>query len=209
MNIIIIMTSFYFFFSSRRRHTRCALVTGVQTCALPIYKSPGTFIGYYKNAQATADTLDSEGWVHTGDAGIIDDSGHLKIIDRAKDVGRLRDGTLFAPQYIENKLKFFPYIKEAVAHGGERDFVACFVNIDLGAVGNWAERNGLSYTSYTHLASLDEVYGLVKDCIQQVPRTLAQDSALAASPVPPFPLVHKDLDDPHGEPPTPPHDRRT
>jgi long-chain acyl-CoA synthetase len=164
-----------------------------------LYKSPGTFIGYYRNPQATADTLDPEGWVHTGDAGIIDDSGHLKIIDRAKDVGRLRDGTLFAPQYIENKLKFYPYIKEAVAHGGERDFVSCFVNIDLGAVGNWAERNGLSYTSYTHLASLDEVYGLVRDCIQEVNRTLARDSALAGSQIRRFLLLHKELDADDGE----------
>jgi long-chain acyl-CoA synthetase len=164
-----------------------------------LYKSPGTFIGYYKNADATAETLDPEGWVHTGDAGIIDDSGHLKVIDRAKDVGRLRDGTLFAPAYIENKLKFFPFIKEAVAHGGERDYVACFINIDLGAVGNWAERNGLSYTSYTHLASLDEVYGLIKDCIQQVNRSLAQDSALAGSQVRRFLLLHKELDADDGE----------
>jgi long-chain acyl-CoA synthetase len=164
-----------------------------------LYKSPGTFLGYFKNEQATAETLDREGWVHTGDAGIIDDSGHLKIIDRAKDVGRLRDGTLFAPQYIENKLKFFPYIKEAVAHGADREFVACFINIDLGAVGNWAERNGLSYTSYTHLASLDEVYGLIRDCIQQVNRSLSQDSALAGSQVRRFLLLHKELDADDGE----------
>jgi len=164
-----------------------------------IYKSPGAFIGYYKNDQATAETRDAEGWVHTGDAGIVDDSGHLKIIDRAKDVGRLRDGTLFAPQYIENKLKFFPYIKEAVAHGADREFVACFISIDLGAVGNWAERNGLSYTSYTHLASLNEVYGLIRECIQQVNRTLSQDSALTGSQVRRFLLLHKELDADDGE----------
>ena len=128
-----------------------------------IYKSPGNFVGYFKNDEATAETLDSEGWVHAGDAGIIDDDGHLKVIDRAKDVGQLEDGTLFAPQFIENKLKFFPFIREAVVHGADRDFVACFVNIDLEAVSNWAEREGISYTNYTDLASRDQIYGLIKE----------------------------------------------
>jgi long-chain acyl-CoA synthetase len=164
-----------------------------------IYKSPGTFLGYYKNPEATAETLDAEGWVHTGDAGIIDDSGHLKLIDRAKDVGHLNDGTLFAPQYIENKLKFSPYISEAVAHGNGRDFVTAFINIDLEAVGNWAERHGLAYSSYTDLAGRDEVYDIVRDAIDQVNAGLAQDSALVGSQIKHFLLLHKELDADDGE----------
>ena len=164
-----------------------------------LYKSPGTFIGYYKNEAATAETLDAEGWVHTGDAGFFDDDGHLKIIDRAKDVGHLNDGTLFAPQFIENKLKFFPYIKEAVAHGVGRDFVACFIVIDLEAVGNWAERNGLVYTNFTNLAALEPVGDLIKGCIEQTNQTLAGDSALAGSQIRRFLLLHKELDADDGE----------
>ena len=164
-----------------------------------LYKSPGNFIGYYKNDEATAETLDSEGWILTGDAGFYDDDGHLKIIDRAKDVGKLNDGTLFAPQYIENKLKFFAYIREAVAHGVGRDFVACFIVIDLEAVGNWAERQGLAYASFTNLAALTPVQNLIKDCIEQVNRALAEDSALAGSQIRRFLLLHKELDADDGE----------
>ena len=164
-----------------------------------IYKSPGAFVGYFKNDEATRETRDDEGWVHTGDAGIIDDDGHLKVIDRAKDVGRLNDGTLFAPQYIENKLKFFPYVKEAVAHGVDRDYATAFVNIDLEAVSNWAEKRGISYTSYTDLASRSEVYDLVKGCIEQVNTALAQDSALAGSQIRRFLVLHKELDADDGE----------
>lgn len=164
-----------------------------------VYKSPGNFVGYFKNDEATRETLDAEGWVHTGDAGIIDDDGHLKVIDRAKDVGQLSDGTLFAPQYIENKLKFFPYIREAVAHGGGRDFVACFINIDLDAVANWAERRGISYTNFTDLASRDEVYELIQGCIEEVNQSLAQDSALRGSQIKRFLLLHKELDADDGE----------
>ncbi len=164
-----------------------------------IYSSPGTFVGYFKNPEATAETKDAEGWVHTGDAGIIDDSGHLKIIDRAKDVGKLNDGTLFAPQYLENKLKFSPYIKEAVVHGGGRDYVTAFINFDLDAVGNWAERHGIAYTSYTDLATRDEIYDLIGEAIAAVNRGLARDSALASSQVRRFLLLHKELDADDGE----------
>lgn len=164
-----------------------------------IYKSPGTFIGYFKNDAATRETIDAEGWVHTGDAGIINDRGHLKIIDRAKDVGTLADGTLFAPQYIENKLKFFPQIKEVVAHGADRDKVTCFINIDLEAVSNWAERNGISYTSYVDLAAHDQVYDLMAQHIQSVNRDLAKDSALAGAQVRRFLILHKELDADDGE----------
>jgi long-chain acyl-CoA synthetase len=164
-----------------------------------IYRGPGVFVGYYKNPQATAETKTADGWVRTGDAGVFDADGHLKIIDRAKDVGRLKDGTLFAPKYIENKLKFFPAIKEAVAFGDGRDFVACFVNIDLAAVGNWAERNGLSYTSYTDLAGHERVYDLIKSQIEQVNRDLAADPALAGSQIRRFLILHKELDADDGE----------
>ncbi len=164
-----------------------------------LYKSPGTFMGYYKNDEATRETIDADGWVHTGDAGIIDDSGELRVIDRAKDVGVMNDGTLFAPQYIENKLKFFPYIREAVAHGNKRDDVNAFINIDLEAVGNWAEREGLSYTNYTDLASNDAVYKLIQNCIEEVNQTLAEDSSLANAQVNRFLLLHKELDADDGE----------
>ncbi|MCH9674969.1 MAG: AMP-binding protein, partial [Gammaproteobacteria bacterium] len=163
------------------------------------YKSPGTFIGYYKNEDATAETITTDGWIKTGDAGIIDDNGHLKIIDRAKDVGTMTDGTLFAPQYIENKLKFFAFVKEAVAHGDKKDRVTMFVNIDLEAVGNWAERQGLSYSNYLDLANLDEVYGLIAECIAEVNQGLAQDSALASAQVTRFLLLHKEFDADDGE----------
>jgi long-chain acyl-CoA synthetase len=118
-----------------------------------LFRSPGVFLGYYKNPQATAETLE-DGWVRSGDAGYIDAHGHLKIIDRARDVSRVGDAnrSLFPPRYLENKLKFSPFIKEAVVYGQERPFVGAFINIDLGAVGNWAERRGLAYTSYTDLA---------------------------------------------------------
>ena len=163
------------------------------------YKGPGAFIGYYKNDEATAEAITKDGWVKTGDAGIIDDTGHLRVIDRAKDVGTMTDGTLFAPQYIENKLKYFPFIKEAIAHGDGRDEVAMFVVIDLEAVGNWAERQGLSYSNYLDLANLDAVYGLIGDCISEVNQGLARDSALANAQITRFLLLHKDLDADDGE----------
>ncbi|MCW5731107.1 MAG: AMP-binding protein [Alphaproteobacteria bacterium] len=164
-----------------------------------IYRSPGVFVGYYKNDEATRSTKTEDGWVHTGDAGIFTKDGHLKIIDRAKDVGRLNGGSLFAPKYIENKLKFFPYISEAVAFGHGRDFVACFINIDLNAVGNWAERRNLAYASYTDLAGKPEVYELIRGNIEQVNADLAADPALAGSQVRRFLILHKELDADDGE----------
>src|SRR5437588_575350 len=122
-----------------------------------LFRAPGAFHSYYKNPEATAATKRPDGWVHTGDAGFFDADGHLKIIDRAKDVGRLDDGTLFAPKYLENKLKFFPFINEAVAFGDRRPYVAAFINIDLEAVGDWAERRGIAFGGYQELAGLDGV----------------------------------------------------
>jgi long-chain acyl-CoA synthetase len=165
-----------------------------------MFRSPGVFLGYYKNPEATAATL-TDGWVHSGDAGYLDAQGHLKIIDRAKDVSRLSDAerTLFAPRYLENKLKFSPYIKEAVVHGQERPFVAAFINIDLEAVGNWAERRGLAYTSYTDLAARPEVYQLLQEEIERVNASLARESQMAGAQIRRFLILHKELDPDDGE----------
>lgn len=164
-----------------------------------LYRSPGVFVGYYKDDAATAETKTPDGWVHTGDAGVFTDNGHLRIIDRAKDVGRLNNGSLFAPKYVENKLKFFPSIKEAVVFGHEREYVTAFINIDLGAVGSWAERNGIAYTSYADLAGRPEVYNQIKGCIEQVNRDLASDSSMADSQIRRFLILHKELDADDGE----------
>ena len=164
-----------------------------------LYRSPGVFRSYYKNEEATRETKTEDGWVHTGDAGVLDADGHLRIIDRAKDVGRLNDGAMFAPKYLENKLKFFPQIAEAVTFGHERDYAAAFINIDLDAVSNWAERNNISYASYQELAAHPQVYGLVKDCIGQVNADLAGDPQLASSQIKRFLVLHKELDADDGE----------
>ncbi|HKF71814.1 MAG TPA: AMP-binding protein [Stellaceae bacterium] len=164
-----------------------------------LYKSPGVFAGYFKNPQATAETKRPDGWVHSGDAGFLDESQHLHIIDRAKDVGKLQDGTLFAPKFLENKLKFFPYVREAVAFAPARPFVSAFINIDGEAVGDWAERNGITYGGYQELASLDPVYDLIGTCIEQVNRDLAQEPHLAGSQIHRFLILHKELDADDGE----------
>jgi len=165
-----------------------------------MYRSPGVFQSYYKNPESTASTKTEDGWVHTGDAGFFDDNnGHLKIIDRAKDVGKLNDGTLFAPKYIENKLKFFAFVKEAVVFGNNRDFSTAFINIDLDAVGNWAERRNMAYSGYIDLAGQDEIYQLIKESINKVNQDLAQDSRLGNSQVRRFLILHKELDADDGE----------
>jgi long-chain acyl-CoA synthetase len=165
-----------------------------------LYRSPGVFHSYYKDPESTASTKTEEGWVHTGDAGYIDESnGHLKIIDRAKDVGKLNNGSLFAPKYIENKLKFFSFVKEAVLFGDGRDHSCAFINIDLEAVGNWAERRNLAYSGYIDLANQDEVYGLVKECIDKVNKDLSQDAKLSSSQIRRFLILHKELDADDGE----------
>jgi long-chain acyl-CoA synthetase len=164
-----------------------------------LFRSPGAFLAYYKAPEATSETKRPDGWVHTGDAGFFDADGHLKIIDRAKDVGRLDDGTLFAPKYIENKLKFFPFIKEAVAFGDRRPFAAAFINIDLQAVGNWAERRGLAYGSYQELAADPAVYALIKECVEKVNRDLSKETNVAGSQIRRFLVLHKELDADDGE----------
>jgi long-chain acyl-CoA synthetase len=164
-----------------------------------LVRSPGLLKEYYKNPQATAEVKTAEGWYHTGDAGFLDAHGHLKIIDRAKDVGRLADGAMFAPKYLENKLKFFPHIKEAVAVGDRRDRVCAMVNIDFEAVGNWAEKRNLPYAGYTDLAQKPEVYQLIQDCIEKVNADLAADGKLAGSQIHRFLVLHKELDADDGE----------
>ena len=164
-----------------------------------IFRGPGVFREYYKNPQATAEVKTADGWYHTGDAGFFDDDGHLKIIDRARDVGKLNDGTLFAPKYLENKLKFFSHIREAVAFGDRRDEVVVFINIDLEAVGSWAERRGITYGSYRELAAEPRVYDLIADEIAEVNRDLAKDAQLVGSQIHRFLILHKELDADDGE----------
>ena len=164
-----------------------------------LVRSPGLLKEYYKNPTATAEVLDGDGWYHTGDAGFIDGGGHLKIIDRAKDVGRLLDGAMFAPKYVENKLKFFPHIKEAVAFGDQREKVCAFINIDFEAVGNWAERRNLPYAGYTDLAQKPEVYALIRECVEKVNADLAADALLTGSQISRFLILHKELDADDGE----------
>ena len=168
-----------------------------------LVKSPGLFKEYYRNPVATAEVLTADGWYHTSDAGFLDAHGHLKIIDRVKDVGRIKgganDGAMFAPKYVENKLKFFSHIKEVVAYGDGREKVCVMINIDFDAVGNWAERRNLPYAGYTDLAQKPEVYQLIKECVEKVNADLSVDTLLAGSQVSRFLVLHKELDADDGE----------
>ncbi len=168
-----------------------------------LVKSAGLLKAYYKNPEATAEVLTADGWYKTNDAGFIDNQGHLKIIDRVKDVGRIQggsnDGAMFAPKYVENKLKFFPHIKEVVAYGDGRDKVCVMLNIDFEAVGNWAERRNLTYAGYTDLAQKSEVYQLMLECVEKVNADLSSDALLAGSQISRFLVLHKELDADDGE----------
>ncbi len=164
-----------------------------------LVKGPMLLKAYYKRPDATAESINADGYFMTGDAGFFDEDGHLKIIDRAKDVGKLTDGSMFAPNYIENKLKFFQHIKEAVAFGNGRDFVTAFINIDLEAVGNWAERKGMAYSGYTDLAQQSAVYDLIREGIEKVNAELASDPMMSASQIKRFLVLHKELDADDGE----------
>ncbi|GAB3122785.1 AMP-binding protein [Novispirillum itersonii] len=164
-----------------------------------LFRSPGVFQAYFKKPDKTAEDKTADGWVHTGDAGIFNEQGHLKIIDRAKDVGRMLSGQMFPPKYLENKLKFFPFIKEAVAFGDKRDSVGCFINIDLEAVGNWAERRGLAYSGFQDLAAQTVVYDLIQECVEKVNADLAADPMLSGCQIGRFLLLHKELDADDGE----------
>jgi len=159
-----------------------------------LVRGPMLLKEYYKRPDATAESLDAEGYFHTGDAGFFEEDGQLKIIDRAKDVGKMSTGAMFAPNYIENKLKFFPHIREAVAFGNSRDKVCAFINIDVGSVGNWAERRGIPYSGYTDLAAKPEVYTLIRECVETVNAELAGEGALADSQIHRFLILHKELD---------------
>jgi long-chain acyl-CoA synthetase len=159
-----------------------------------LVKTPGMLKEYYKRPDATAESISPDGYFLTGDAGFLDADGDLKIIDRARDVGKLADGTLFAPQFVENKLKFFPYIKEAVCFGDQREMVCAFINIDMQAVGNWAEKRNLPYSGYIDLAGRSEVYDLIQQCVEQVNTDLAKEPHLAGSQIRRFLVLHKELD---------------
>ena len=159
-----------------------------------LVKSVSTMDGYFKRPDATAEVIDQDGYFHTGDAGVFDAEGHLKIIDRAADVGKMNNGAIFAPNYIENKLKFFPFIKEAVAFGHGRDQVCAFINIDMEAVGNWAERRNIAYAGYTDLAAHATTYDLVRDCVEKVNADLAAEALMADTQLHRFLILHKELD---------------
>jgi len=164
------------------------------------YRSPGVFEAYYKNPESTAKTKDPEGWVATGDAGFIEEgTGHLRIIDRAKDVGKMAGGALFAPKYVENKLKFYPNILEAVVFGAGREMCCAFINIDLTAVGNWAERNNIAYSSYQELAGHPQVLDTVQRHVEEVNRSVAEDEMLSGCQIHRFLVLHKELDADDGE----------
>ena len=164
------------------------------------YRSAGTFVEYYKNPESTADTKDPEGWVATGDAGFFEpDTGHLRIIDRAKDVAKLADGRMFAPKYVENKLKFYPNILESVVFGAGREKCMAFINIDMSAVGNWAERNNIAYSSYQELAGHPRILDAIRGHVEEVNKSVAQDEMLSGCQIHRFLVLHKELDADDGE----------
>ncbi|MEM9221353.1 MAG: AMP-binding protein [Pseudomonadota bacterium] len=164
-----------------------------------LFKSPGMFVKYFKAEEKTKETVTEDGYVKTGDAGIFEPDGQLKIIDRAADVGRLEDGSLFAPKYLENKLKFFPEIHEAVTYGHERPFVTAMINIDLVAVGNWAERNNIAYASYQELAQHPRVATTIAAHVAATNRALADEPQMAGMQIKRFLVLHKELDADDGE----------
>ena len=176
---------------------------GVELKFLPnrelLVRSPGLLTSYHLDPTRTQQAKDSEGWFHTGDAGYLGQDGHLRIIDRIHDVGVLSTGAMFAPKFIENKLKFFPFIKEAVVFGADRDYVSAIINIDLPAVGNWADRKNISYTGYADLACRQEVLELITECVRKVNEDLSSDSVVAASQIQRFLVLHKELDADDGE----------
>jgi long-chain acyl-CoA synthetase len=164
-----------------------------------LFRSPGVFLKYFKNEEATRAAKTADGWVHTGDAGFFDQRGHLKIIDRAKDVGRLANGALFAPKYLENRVKFYPEIREAVAFGQGRDYVTMFINIDVTFLGNWAERNNIAYASYQELAAHERVYDIIAGRVDELNRALADEPQMGASQIRRFLILHKELEADDGE----------
>jgi long-chain acyl-CoA synthetase len=154
-----------------------------------LVRGANVFRGYHKQEDATREAIDEQGWFHTGDAGFIDPQGHLAIIDRAKDVGKLADGTPFAPQFVENKLKFSPYIGEAISFGNDRDQVTAMIAIALAPVGNWAERQGLAYGGYQDLTQKPEVRSLIRAEIEKCNQGLLESTRVRR-----FLLLAKDFD---------------
>jgi long-chain acyl-CoA synthetase len=164
------------------------------------YRSPGVFVEYFNNPDSTASTKDKDGWVATGDAGFVEEkTGHLRIIDRVKDVGKMANGSLFAPKYVENKMKFFPDVLEAVVFGDGRDRCCAFLNIDLNAVGNWAERNNIAYSSYQELSQNKQVLAMMESHVAEVNASIAQDEMLSNCQIHRFLVLHKELDADDGE----------
>ncbi len=163
------------------------------------FKSPGMFVGYFREDDKTREAMTDDGYVKTGDAGFFEPDGQLKIVDRAKDVGRLKNGQMFAPKYIENKLKFFPDIREAVAVGDGRDFVTAMINIELASVGNWAERNNVSYASYQELAANPQVCAMIEKQVDAVNRSLSEEPVMAGAQIRRFLILPKELDADDGE----------
>ena len=159
-----------------------------------LVKGVSVMDSYYQRPDATAESIDEQGYFHTGDAGILDKDGHLRIIDRAKDVGKMANGKLFAPKYIENKLKFFPFIKEAVVFGDGKQCITTFINIDFEAIANWAERRHIAFAGYIDLASKKEVYEMIGECIDTVNIDLADDPMLSHAQIERFLVLHKELD---------------
>jgi long-chain acyl-CoA synthetase len=158
-----------------------------------LVRSPGLFKEYHGDPETTTRAKNAEGWFHTGDAGYLGEDGHLRLIDRMKYVGALKDNTPFAPKPIENKLKLFPYIKEALAFGAGRDTVCALIDMDMAAVGAWADRREISYTGHADLASRDETYGLISECIAKVNAELACDPLLAKSQIHRFVILPREL----------------
>ncbi|MEP2945109.1 MAG: AMP-binding protein [Lentilitoribacter sp.] len=164
------------------------------------YRSPGVFVEYYNNKESTTETKSNDNWVATGDAGFIDKkTGHLRIIDRVKDVGKMADGSMFAPKYVENKLKFYPEILEAVVFGAGEDRCMAFINIDLTAVGNWAERNNIAYASYQELSQNPQVLDMIEKNVATVNKSIAEDEMLSSCQIHRFLVLHKELDPDDGE----------
>ncbi len=159
-----------------------------------VSRSPAVFLGYYKNEEATKETVDEDGWLLSGDAGYFDDNGRLVVIDRLKDVMHLNDGTQFSPQFLENKVKFSPFLREAVVMGGGRDYCTAILCIDMAIVGHWAESQMITYTTYQDLAAKDEVYELIKSEIAKTNETLPEETRIKR-----FGLLYKELDADDGE----------
>ncbi|HVR06547.1 MAG TPA: long-chain fatty acid--CoA ligase, partial [Thermoanaerobaculia bacterium] len=151
-------------------------------------RSPSVFAGYYKNEAATTETL-AGGWLHSGDAGYLTADGHLVVVDRMQDVMQLAGGARFSPQYVENRLKFSPYVKEAVVVGKDRPYLTAMLCIDMAIVGKWAESHQLGYTTYTDLAAKSEVYELVLREVEKVNATLPEAARIRK-----FVLLYKELD---------------